>query len=56
MLLRVAAMFETQSQRQIDRMMGLLTPVLTIAIAGVVGALILTVMSAILGINELAAQ
>jgi general secretion pathway protein F len=36
--------------------MTLLTPALTIAIAGLVGALILTVMNAILSVNELAVQ
>jgi general secretion pathway protein F len=34
--------------------MGLLTPLLTVTIAGVVGGLILTVMDAVLGINDLA--
>lgn len=56
MLLRTAAMLEQQSQRRIERLMTLLTPALTIGIAGLVGALILTVMSAILSVNELALQ
>lgn len=56
MLLRVAAMFERQTQRSIERAMGLMTPVLTIAIAGVVGGLIMTVMDAVLSINDLAAK
>jgi general secretion pathway protein F len=56
MLLRVATMFERQSQRSIERGMGLLTPALTILIAGVVGGLIMTVMDAVLGINELAVK
>jgi general secretion pathway protein F len=56
MLLRVATMFERQTQRSIERAMGLLTPVLTIVIAGVVGGLIMTVMDAVLGINELAVK
>ena len=56
MLLRVAAMFETQSQRQIDQATALLTPALTIAIATLVGGLILTVMNAILSINDLVGQ
>ena len=56
MLLRVATMFERQTQRSIERAMGLLTPVLTIAIAAVVGGLIMTVMDAVLGINELAVK
>lgn len=56
MLLRVAAMFERQTQRSIERAMGLLTPMLTIFIAGVVGGLIMTVMDAVLSINDLAAK
>jgi general secretion pathway protein F len=56
MLLRIAVMFERQTQRSIESAMGLLTPLLTVAIAGLVGALIMTVMNAVLAINELAAQ
>ena len=56
MLLRLAVLFDAQTQRAIDRAMGLLTPVLTIVIAAIVGALIMSVMTAILSINELAAQ
>lgn len=56
MLLRVAAMFERQTQRSIERAMGLLTPTLTILIAAVVGGLIMTVMDAVLSINDLAAK
>jgi general secretion pathway protein F len=55
-LLRAAGMFESQTQRDIQRLMNLLTPGLTIVIASIVGSLILTVMSAVLSINELAAQ
>ena len=39
-----------------DRLMTLLTPVLTLTMALLVGGLIITVMSAILSINELAVQ
>lgn len=56
MLLRVAVMFERQTQRSIERAMGLLTPALTIFIATVVGGLIMTVMDAVLSINDLAAK
>ncbi|MBI1981539.1 MAG: type II secretion system F family protein [Methylocystis sp.] len=54
MLLRIATMFERQTHRSIERAMGLLTPALTILIAVVVGGLIMTVMDAVLGVNELA--
>jgi general secretion pathway protein F len=53
MLLRVAAMFETQTQRSVERFMTVLSPLLTIVIAVLVGGLIITVMNAILGINGL---
>ena len=54
MLLRAAAMFEDRNRRGIDGFMALLTPALTLLIALLVGGLLFTVMSAILGINELA--
>lgn len=56
MLLRVANMFERQTQRSIERVMGLFTPMLTVVIAAVVGALIMSVMNAVLSINELATK
>jgi general secretion pathway protein F len=54
MLLRTAAMFEQQTQRTVDRFMTILTPALTLTIAFLVGGLILSVMNAVLSINELA--
>ena len=56
MLLRVATMYEQQTQRSIERVMSLVTPALTILIALVVGGLIMTVMDAVLGINEMATK
>jgi len=56
MLLRVATMFERQTQRSVERVVGLMTPILTIFIAAVVGGLIMTVMDAVLGINDLASK
>jgi general secretion pathway protein F len=56
MLLRAATVFEQQTQRSVDRLMTLLTPLLTLAMALLVGGIIVTVMSAILGINEIAVQ
>ena len=56
MLQRIATMFERSTERAVERAMGLLTPLLTVAIAGLVGGLIMTVMNAVLGINELATQ
>lgn len=54
MLTRVADTFETEIQQTIDRWMNLLTPFLTVSIAALVGGLIVSVMSAILSINEIA--
>ena len=54
MLVRIAQVYEQTLQRQLARLMSLLTPVLTLVIGGLVGGLILSVMSAILKVNELA--
>jgi general secretion pathway protein F len=54
MLMRVATVFETALQRQLARLMSLLTPILTLVIGGLVGGLILSVMTAILSVNDLA--
>jgi general secretion pathway protein F len=56
MLIRVATAFEQNLQRSIDRFMTILTPLLTMVIAALVGSLIMTVMNAVLSINDLAAQ
>ncbi len=56
MLVQAAGMLEGDLQRQIERMVGLLTPILTLAIGGGVGGLIMQVMSAVLSINDLAFQ
>jgi general secretion pathway protein F len=56
MLIQVATVLEGDLQRYIERMVGLLTPILTLAIGSGVGALIMQVMSAVLSINDLAFQ
>ena len=56
MLIQVAVVLEGDLQRQIERMVGLLTPILTLAVGSSVGALIMQVMSAVLSINDLAFQ
>jgi general secretion pathway protein F len=56
MLLRAAAVFEQQTRRSVDRLMTLLTPLVTLTMALLVGGLVVAVMSAILSINELAVQ
>jgi general secretion pathway protein F len=56
MLLKVAAMFEQQTERDVARFMTILTPAITLFVAVFVGALIVTIMNAILGLNDLAVQ
>jgi general secretion pathway protein F len=56
MLMQVATVIEADLQRHIERMVGLLTPILTLAVGGSIGALIMQVMSAVLSINNLAFQ
>ena len=53
MAARVADIYETALQRAVDRATALLAPLLTIVIGGIVGTLILSVISATLSINEL---
>ena len=54
MLLRAAEIYEQALQRQIQRLTSLITPAVTLVIGTVVGGLILTVMSALMSINDLA--
>jgi len=56
MFLRIANILEKKTQTKIERLMGLLTPILTIMIATIVGGLIITVMNAVLSINDLAGR
>lgn len=56
MLIRLANIFEKKTQSSIERAMGLITPILTIFIAVIVGGLIVTVMNAVLSINDLAGR
>jgi general secretion pathway protein F len=56
MLIRVATTFEQRTQRSIERFMSILTPALTLTIAGLVGSLIMTVVSAVLSMNDLVSQ
>lgn len=55
-LFHVAQIFEVQVQREIERLMTLLTPALTVLIGLGIGTLIMSVMNAILSVNELALQ
>ena len=54
MLLHAARIFEVQVQRQVDRLMSLMTPLLTLIIGLGVGGLLMSVMNAIMSVNDLA--
>jgi general secretion pathway protein F len=54
MLERVGTIYEAALQRQLLRITGLITPVMTIVIGVLVGGLLLSVMGAIFSVNELA--
>lgn len=53
MLARVADAYQTSVAQRLERVSNLITPVLTIGIGIFVGALVISVMSAILSVNEL---
>ena len=56
MLLQAATLLENDLHRHIERLVALLAPLLTLAIGGSVGALIMEVMKAVLSINDLPFQ
>jgi general secretion pathway protein F len=54
MLVRVAHVFEDQTQRSLERFMTFLTPAITLFVAALVGLLIITIMNAVLSLNDIA--
>lgn len=54
MLARLSRIEESTLQRDLERISGLMAPLLTVLIGLIVGGIILSVMDAILGLNELA--
>ncbi|WP_171181828.1 type II secretion system F family protein [Ruegeria sp. HKCCD8929] len=50
----LAEFLEFQQERQLQRMIGYLTPMMTLVLGGGIGVLIYSIMSAILQVNELA--
>ncbi|WFT81432.1 type II secretion system F family protein [Methylobacterium sp. CB376] len=52
-LLHAAAMHEAQVRERIDRLLALFTPLVTVAIGGLIGGLIVSVMNAILSVGQL---
>jgi general secretion pathway protein F len=53
MLLHAARVYESKVERNLERVIGLITPILTILIGIGVGSLVLSVMDAVLSINEM---
>lgn len=56
MLMKLADIYETESERAIQRMLSMLTPVLTLLLGGVVAFIISSILLALLSVNDLAAQ
>jgi general secretion pathway protein F len=54
MLLRAAHIYERESERAVDRAMTLLSPIMTVFVGLLVGSLVLSIMQAILSVNNLA--
>jgi general secretion pathway protein F len=54
MLERLAEVLEREVRTTVERLMSLLTPVVTLTMAALVGAIIAAIISAILGFNDLA--
>jgi len=53
MLLKVADTYDREVKTTIDRLMALLVPALTLGLAAVIGFIVMSVLMAILSINEL---
>jgi len=56
MLLHLAELSDKEAQRSIDRAMTLISPLLTIMIGGLIGSLFVSVVQALLSVNQLALQ
>ncbi|NCO19995.1 MAG: type II secretion system F family protein, partial [Gammaproteobacteria bacterium] len=55
MLLKVANTYDREVRTTIDRIMALLVPALTLGLAALIGTIVMSVLMAILSINELVA-
>ena len=55
MLLKVASTYDREVRTTIDRLMAMLVPVLTLGLAAIIGVIVMSVLMAILSINELVA-
>lgn len=55
-LANASTILRTEVKQQIDRLLALLTPVVTIVMGGLVGSLVISVMTALLSISEMSVQ
>jgi general secretion pathway protein F len=53
---RAAEIYESAFQRRVDRLTAMATPVLTLMIGGLVGVIVVSVLSAVLSLNALVLQ
>jgi general secretion pathway protein F len=53
MLMKVADSYDTEVRNTIDRLLSIFTPVVTLILAAVIGTIVLSVLVAILSINDL---
>jgi general secretion pathway protein F len=53
---RTAVFYETKLSDRLDRIAGVIGPTAIVLIATIVGGLIVTILSAILGVNQLVTQ
>jgi general secretion pathway protein F len=53
MLMKVADTYDKEVRNTIDRLLAIFTPVITILMAVMIGTIVMSVLSAIMGINEL---
>ena len=54
MLIRVADVYDREVQTAVKRLLGLLEPMLILALAAVIAGIILSILIALLSINDLA--
>ena len=53
MLIKVADAYDREVRTTVDRLLALLVPVMTLLLAGLIGMIVMSILLAILSINEL---
>jgi general secretion pathway protein F len=56
MLKHIADAEQKSAERYIDRLMTIATPLLTVLVGGMVGGVVMSIMGAILSLNDMAVQ